>query len=165
MDNATPEEWHPIPRYEGRYSLSSTGRVRNDRNGRILAGWKMKNGYRMVAIGGRSGEKLYVHQLVAEVFIGPRPDREDVRHLDGSRDNNDRSNLAYGTRSRNFYDAVEHGTHFQARKTHCGKCGLPYDEANTYRPPKGGRVCRNCSAASKRRYKARMKRQRLAEAA
>lgn len=161
MSDATPEEWRPIPRYEGWYALSSAGRVRNDRNGRILAGWKLKSGYRMVILGGRGGEQRYVHQLVAEAFIGPRPPGLDVRHLDGNKDNCSRANLAYGTRSQNIYDAVEHGTHFNSSKTHCGNCGLPYDAANTYLPPRGGRVCRSCSAASKRRYKARMKRLKL----
>lgn len=29
-------------------------------------------------------------------------------------------------------------------KTHCGTCGEPYDEANTYRRENGERGCRNC---------------------
>ena len=57
------------------------------------------------------------------------------------------------------------GTSFaalNALKTHCGKCGRPYDEANTYiRPDTGGRGCRNCNRTAVARY---TERQRLADA-
>lgn len=51
-----------------------------------------------------------VHALVCEAFHGPRPDGQEVRHLDGTRDNNVPGNLAWGTKSENAKDRVRHGT-------------------------------------------------------
>jgi HNH endonuclease len=41
------------------------------------------------------GEQEWVHQLVAETFIGPCPPRHKLVHLNGDRSNNSLSNLAY----------------------------------------------------------------------
>ena len=61
--------------------------------------------------GGRQARRTKrVHTLVAEAFVGPRPSGHVVRHLDGSRDNNNRDNLTYGTQADNVQDAIKHGT-------------------------------------------------------
>lgn len=62
---------------------------------------------------------MHVHTAVALAFCGPRPEGAMVRHLDGDRANNAARNLAWGTRSENMLDSVEHGTHRNAAKTHC----------------------------------------------
>ena len=61
----------------------------------------------------------YVHSLVAESFIGPRPEGMEVCHNDGDPTNNHLDNLRYGTSSGNELDKVRHGTHYNAAKTHC----------------------------------------------
>lgn len=43
-----------------------------------------------------------VHSLVAEVFIGPRPEGMQVNHKDGNRYNNSVENLEYVTPSENI---------------------------------------------------------------
>jgi len=43
-----------------------------------------------------------------------------------------------------------HPAAVNSRKTHCIH-GHPFDEANTYRPPSGGRSCRQCAAARQRK--------------
>ena len=151
------ERWMPVADWEGRYEVSDHGRVRNVRTGQFI-GWTSGIGYRLVTLcdGNGNNEERYVHFLVAEAFIGPRPPRQEVRHLDGSRDNNVWTNLAWGTKSQNSLDAVEHGVHPQAGKTRCD-AGHEFTEENTYRPPKGGRVCRTCSRTHKRNYKQRKK--------
>lgn len=50
-----------------------------------------------------------VHTLVAETFIGPRPEGQQVRHLDGVRWNNNAWNLEYGTAVQNASDRNYHG--------------------------------------------------------
>lgn len=151
------EQWMPVAGWADLYQVSDHGRVRSIRSGRFI-GWTIPSGYRQVTLcdGTGNNEHRYVHDLVAEAFIGLKPAGQDVRHLDGKRDHNVRTNLAYGTRSENILDAVGHGTHFQAAKTHCPQ-DHEYTEANTYITTRGGRICRTCSSEAKRAYKQRQK--------
>lgn len=104
-----------------------------------------RKGYRQVSLwrdGG--GHSLFVHALVAQAFIGPRPEGLEVRHLNGDPLDNRPENLAYGTGSDNRADSIRHGTHHQARKTECPQ-GHPYDSTNTRFTPDGKRKCRACA--------------------
>lgn len=94
-----------------------------------------------------------IHRLVAAAFLGPCPVGQEVRHLDGVKVNNTVENLAYGTRSENEFDKVRHGTHQQARKTHCRR-GHAYDDENTLRYG-AKRDCRTCQNARARARRAR----------
>ena len=116
------EEWREVVGSEGRYEVSSEGRVRSWRGtGRkpkrrdkpfILALTASKStGYGMVYISYPSGSRnRTVHSLVAEAFLGPRPTGMEVRHLDGDRGNASARNLAYGSPSENAADKARHGT-------------------------------------------------------
>lgn len=153
------ENWRPVVGCEGRYEVSDLGRIRSllRRSPRILKATLGSNGYLLVYAYGR-GEKRrnrFVHQLVAEAFLGPRPPNMDVRHLNGIKTDCRAVNLAYGSRSRNMFDLVEHGGCVNANKTNCGVCGTPYDAANTYRRPDGGRECRRCARRRNAEYEAR----------
>ena len=76
---------------------------------RQLKGTKSGVGYLTVKLGIPS--KTYtIHVLVATAFHGPCPDGMECRHLDGSRTNNQSSNLEWGTRQQNCHDAARHGT-------------------------------------------------------
>jgi hypothetical protein len=46
---------------------------------------------------------------VAEAFLGPRPPKHDVLHIDGNRHNNCISNLRYGTRAENLHSTYAYG--------------------------------------------------------
>jgi hypothetical protein len=153
------EEWRPIKGYEGLYDISNHGRVRsNHRGGRILAPGLNSNGYLSVSLH-RDGQRRSwnVHRLVADEFCPRRPEQTVIRHLDGTRTNNHHSNLTWGTYSENTYDAVRHGTHKDARRTHCAR-GHAFDAGNT-RKARGGtkRTCRTCSREWSRQYKARIR--------
>lgn len=116
------EVWKPVVGYEGRYEVSSTGRVRGlERHvrtganglrktpGRVLA-FDVTNGYARVTLQSCGvSRKYFAHSLVAASFIGPRPYDFQVRHLDGDRGNNNVLNLAYGTAKQNAADKVRHG--------------------------------------------------------
>ena len=116
MADEDEEEWRPVLGTLGYYSVSSLGRVSRNASGigtfpgRILRP-TLCDGYLIVGFG-LDGYKLsrFVHQLVCEVFHGPRPDGMEVRHLDGSRDNNRAENLCWGTPSENRQDMLRHGT-------------------------------------------------------
>ncbi len=112
----TPEErWLPVFGLEGVYSVSDQGRVRREarlierRTGSYYAkqtilkpGWV--GAYPKVVLIGRG--TLYVHQLVAEAFIGPRPEGQVVRHLNDDPLDNWLENLEYGTHEQNMKDSV-----------------------------------------------------------
>ncbi len=69
-------------------------------------------GYIMLAYGPKGAQKrTFVHVLVAEAFLGPKPDGMVVDHKDRNRSNNDISNLRYITQAennRNSNHCVEH---------------------------------------------------------
>lgn len=152
------EQWRPVPGFEDHYEVSDDGQVRSlprrRTNGRILSQRISPAGYPLVTLK-RDGEKFTreVHRLVTLAFVGARPDKSEVRHLDGDPTNNHLINLQYGTCSENHYDMVRHGTHREAAKTHC-KSGHPFDEANTRHYAGRGtrgpqRVCRTCERAKR----------------
>lgn len=143
------ETWSSIPGHEGRYEASTLGRIRSIMNGPRLkratpqkAGSYLRVGLCVADNGSRMVTRL-VHQLIAETFIGPRPNGMVVRHLNGDKTDNRAENLAYGTPSQNSRDVVSHGRHPHANATHCPK-GHPYNEANTRITPRGHRRCRAC---------------------
>lgn len=115
------EEWRDIPGQEGHYQVSSLGRLRSlDRSvrhakgglrkikGRLLKPGLARTGHLLTPLGRRTHGQL-VHRLVAVAFIGPCPDGQEVRHLNGDPADNRVENLAYGTRRRNNMDVVLHG--------------------------------------------------------
>lgn len=102
--------WKDIPDYAG-YQASSCGQIRSiDRlaahpngmlslKGRILKQTEIpveKYLYVTFSISGKR-EKKYVHDLVAAVFHGPKPDGYHVDHGDRNRQNNNSTNLSYKT--------------------------------------------------------------------
>lgn len=160
------EEWRPVPGYEG-YEVSSLGRLisHQQRKPRLMKLRAASNRYLSVDLR-RQGQRTTctVHRLVAEAFHGPSPEgKPEVRHLDGDHLNNSRDNLQWGSRSENIRDAVSHGTHYTASKTHCPR-NHPYNEANTYRTP-SARECLVCKRARGRAYAARVRARWFAEGA
>jgi len=95
----------------------------------------------------------YVHQLVLETFVGPRPEGRQCRHLNGNSLDNRLENLSWGTASEDNYDRVRHGTHQHARKIHC-KNGHQFDGHNGKQ--------RTCSQCQKMHNRAKKDRQREA---
>jgi len=120
MPDATRETWKPVPGYEGLYEVSDLGRVRslprpggNNRTygGKIIKGVVKTPAYEVVALSRYGTETRYrVHNLVALVFIGPRPPGQEVRHGPNGRLDNSLANLCYGTRAENAKDRTRDGT-------------------------------------------------------
>ena len=111
MTDVLNETWLTIPNTNGLYEVSDAGNVRRTRPIRALKPSVDSKGYLRVnlSVGGKVTCK-YVAHLVAENFIGERPHKNEVRHLDGNPMNNTLSNLTYGTKSDNMQDALRHGT-------------------------------------------------------
>lgn len=161
------EEWRPVPGFPG-YEVSNLGRVlsRKYKRPRVMASAPNSSGYRHVTLfrEGR-GKTFKVHGLVAAVFIGPRPDGHEVRHLDGDRLNNRLENLAYGTHSENMFDRVAHGRHPFVGRTHCSRGHEFEPETTRLRGPGQGRCCVLCRREIQKAFKARRRAGRLATAA
>ena len=99
-----PIDWAP------KYSVSNTGQVIGKR-GKPLKPHINHAGYERVIIHVDGVQKCrFVHCLIAEAFLGPKPDGLVCRHLDGNSRNNFISNLEYSTVEVNLADRWEHGT-------------------------------------------------------
>lgn len=105
------EIWKPINGFEGEYSISNYGRIRNDRSGRISIGHECGIGYKKFNFwrGNEEIAKAYVHRLVADAFLEKRPDDTEVNHKDGNRANNRVDNLEWVSSSGNTEHAVVTG--------------------------------------------------------
>ncbi len=92
------EEWRSV--HED-YLVSESGVVRRTKGGRsksrCLKLSVHRQGYLRVWIYINSGyrKQILVHELVAEAFIGPKPDGYEVNHKDCDKSNNHYSNLEY----------------------------------------------------------------------
>lgn len=147
MKTINPEHWKKIESSGGEYIVSSRGRVKNSRTGRILKPFvRGKTGHLGVQL--PSGRK-YVHVLVAEAFIGERPPGLEVCHGDNDPTNNDVSNLRWDTRSANVLD-------LRGDKSKC-RNGHPWVEENIYTFPQGWQACRECRRISRRRSREKVR--------
>ena len=135
----TTEQWRAVPGYEGFYEVSDHGRVRSlDRtivtkagvsktlNGKVLKQTMGKRGYVSIMMSRNNGTRRRETQgLVAEAFLGPRPEGYDVCHNDGNPSNNHVDNLRYDTRAGNMADRVQHGTHARGDRCYNAKLSWP----------------------------------------
>lgn len=103
--------WLPIPGWP-LYEASDTGLIRNAKTGKIKSQRPNTNGYQRVQLYHHDvNYPRFVHLLVLEVFVGPRPHPGwEGSHKNGDRLNNAASNLAWKSKSDNEMDRVEHGT-------------------------------------------------------
>lgn len=127
-DTAVPiERWVPIAEFEGLYEVSDQGRVRSltrcipflwegsprqmQKRGRVLRPGNV-GGYLQVQLTSidHAVSQRKVHQLVLEAFVGPCPDGEESRHLNGTRGDCRLENLCWGTKLENAHDKRVHGT-------------------------------------------------------
>lgn len=100
----TKETWKPVVGYEGLYEVSSKGKVRGLKTGRILKPFYTK-GYAMVNLTSTSNDrtKKLVHRLVAQAFIPNLKNLSDEIKTNNNLDNlewiSHKDNLNYGTRN------------------------------------------------------------------
>ena len=105
----TNVEWRTVAGTNGMYEVSNTGLVRSRYNNRhIGADFVEKKqtlvgrGYMVVSIAGRG--RTFVHALVLEAFVGPKPEGCECRHIDNRPWNNVVGNLRWGSSAENKAD-------------------------------------------------------------
>lgn len=118
MDAA--ERWMPIKGFEGSYEISDHGRIlsleRKRSDGRSVRRKFLKaradqDGYLRVGLC-RDGHvySRFVHSLVLEAFVGPRPEGLEACHNNGNAADCYWRNLRWDTRKSNHADKIRHGT-------------------------------------------------------
>jgi hypothetical protein len=121
------------------YEVSSLGHVRRI-GSNALIGTVSGNGYVRVQLS-RAGttETFLIHKLVADAFIGPRPDGHHIDHINGVRDDNRFVNLRYCSPQQNISYTVERGANAVADRN--GASVLTADQVRAIRQAKseGGR--------------------------
>lgn len=109
------EQWRTVPGWTD-FSVSSWGRVANNKTGHICTQYKKGTwGHLKVCLYRNGAQKrgedrkdFAVHRLVLNAFAPGG--RGEIRHLDGIAWNNSIDNLAYGTPHENRQDALKHGS-------------------------------------------------------
>ena len=95
------EEWRKIPGWD-HLSVSSCGRVRNDRTGKILTPASERGNYKKITVN-KNGKahRISIHRAVCLAFI-PNPEgKETVNHKNGIHDDNRVENLEWMTQREN----------------------------------------------------------------
>lgn len=163
--------WLPVYGYEGLYEVSDQGRIRSvdrrvvsgsDGRTRLCRGRNLSpatesrgRGHLTVQLWKDNQScRRYVHVIVLEAFLGPRPDGLEALHFDDDPTNNTVPNLRWGTRSENISDRLRNGRRCNVQKTHC-KQGHLYTEETTRVRSDGKRFCITCWREYQREWKRR----------
>ena len=94
----TKEEWRDVVGFEGKYRVSSHGRVWSNKRKKYLKPFPNKDGYLLVDLGSHT---YTVHKLVVLSFMGEIPKWLEINHKDENKQNNRVSNLEICTRQYN----------------------------------------------------------------
>lgn len=99
----TKEEWRDVVGFEGKYRVSSHGRVWSNRRKKYLAPYVNNSGYALVwlHVAGKGYRRL-VHRLVMTAFIEDFSEDLEVNHKDENKLNNRLDNLEVCTRQYNI---------------------------------------------------------------
>src|SRR3990167_1749868 len=110
-EKMTEEIWKDVVGYEGLYSVSSFGCVKShtcwagQKDNFILKARVCRRYFRVTLYKNKISKSCFVHKLVAEAFIGDRPNGKQINHKDCDKLNNNVTNLEYVTPSENCLHA------------------------------------------------------------
>jgi len=123
------EQWKPVIGYEELYEVSSLGNVRQS-----FSGFKTKSGYILKQPTTGAGYKrvtlyhpkksIFVHVLMLEAFVCPRPDGMVTNHKNSNKADNRLDNLEWVTQQENVEHAIDTGHFFTPVGEQCGPSKL-----------------------------------------
>ena len=90
------------------YFVTEHGEIINSTNGKKLKPQLNGKGYLRVSI---SGKLVFVHRLVAELYVPNPENKPQVNHKDGNKQNNSAKNLEWVTNMENRKHAVKNLLH------------------------------------------------------
>lgn len=134
------EIWKAIPQYEGKYEVSTMGRVRCLKSTRARNDIALKEPLilkqyphhiykaypRVVLWKNNKPKDIRVHRLVLQVFCGECPPNHVAAHLNGDANDNRLENLKWATRQENELHKKMHGTVCRGSRHHNSKLKEQY---------------------------------------
>jgi len=99
------EVWKSIDSYD-HYVVSSFGKVKNTKTGRILKGRNVCGYLQVVLCEDGVRKNCYVHRLVANAFLDNPDDKECVDHRNNDKINNHLTNLRWATTKENAMNQI-----------------------------------------------------------
>lgn len=124
------EEWRSVVGLDGRYEVSSMGRLRSVGTRKRGPGYDGDGHYYFTLASRVSGypvagltvngktRQYYVHSMVAEAFLCPRPDGLHANHKNLDRTDNRACNLEWVTPRQNAIHGLVHGSRRGRRLSH-----------------------------------------------
>ena len=105
------EKWKAVntPGFGEFYQISSYGRTRNTKTGRILKPHVLRGYLRVTLYNGKIRKIYGVARLVALTFVSNYDNKQEVNHINGVKADNRTENLEWCTRSENMKHAAEVG--------------------------------------------------------
>lgn len=119
----TSEVWKPVSIWDGKYEVSSLGRVRNASSKRLLKACVSNRGGYLCVYAWMDGKTVArnVHRLVAEAFLPNPDDLPCVNHLNGDYQDPRLANLEWCTHRQNTHHAINSLGRTFAKNLRCGK--------------------------------------------
>lgn len=100
-------EWKICPSYPG-YCVNQNGEIMNERTKHILSPTPDIHGYTYVSVYNKekkTSNRTKVHFLVTDAWLGQRPDKFDIDHINRNKSDNRQENLRYVSRTINIMNS------------------------------------------------------------